>query len=569
MKGNNTNVRSYRGFIWVVMSAMLVTAYLGNLPQIYGFATNPELPGISRLLQSPVHLADDVMISLRTGYILNETGRPAFNVGDLAQPSTSYVTPYLFAVLLNVFPENIAVMAFAFLGLLAVALTAGVIYWFSASTPYALLLIIAIVSTKTNFLYGLNGWDHLFQGLCMVLGACLSLTAKKSRLHMLAVSLLLVLGTLFRPDGALISLAVLYVLYLSVGNFKRFIFWAALPFIVCMVSVATINYLQFGHLTPTTSRLKLGASPSINYAIDYAFTNGVLNYTALTLFFVIVLFYFIFYKVIANRKFFVLFAACVGTGIVALYNSDVFPGARMFWMPVCVLVATMAFFDVNLFRLDLVRLRSCCNLSPVRFSQVYLEEALGSAKLKIRLLLGALILALLGSNALKSVTAANEVADSALAQQFVLAQWIRKSLDPADGAIGFFFLGVSYHLPGFEIADFLGKADERIATSEVKWGPPGHNKWDIDKSLDAWQPQAILPSSPSYPKFKGQKTDLKQYLERRDDYAFWADLYSNERIASLYSYCFVPSPRSGVTDQWGLFIRKDIVKRHLASLQCI
>jgi len=72
---------------------------------------------------------------------------------------------------------------------------------------------------------------------------------------------------------------------------------------------------------------------------------------------------------------------------------------------------------------------------------------------------------------------------SPTAQQFVISKWIEKNLDPKDGAIGFYYLGVSYHLPTFEIADFLGKADEVIAISSVKWGPPGHNKWDTEKTL--------------------------------------------------------------------------------------
>src|SRR6185503_15176242 len=122
---------------------------------------------------SPVRLSDDVMISFRSGYILLERGMPAFNRADVAQPSTSYVAPYLFAGLLKSLRPNFAIIFYALLGLFSVAGTAAVIVWYSRSTTNALLLVLLLLSTSTNLTFTLNGWDHLFQGFFLAFAAAL------------------------------------------------------------------------------------------------------------------------------------------------------------------------------------------------------------------------------------------------------------------------------------------------------------------------------------------------------------------------------------------------------------
>ena len=90
------------------------------------------------------------------------------------------------------------------------------------------------------------------------------------------------------------------------------------------------------------------------------------------------------------------------------------------------------------------------------------------------------------------------------AQQLAVADFIMKRLSPTDGAVGVFYLGaVSFALPEFEIADFLGKADEQIAQLNPKWGPPGHNKWNIELTL--------RKSNPA--RFQAQTEELKQRFD--------------------------------------------------------
>jgi hypothetical protein len=153
----------------------------------------------------------------------------------------------------------------------------------------------------------------------------------------------------------------------------------------------------------------------------------------------------------------------------------------------------------------------------------------------------------------------NLIYGSPTAQQYVIARWIDANLRPGDGSIGFFFLGVAYDLPRFEIADFLGKADESIAVSKVKQGPPGHNKWDIDKTLAKWKPQAIVPAGPSDPALAETRENARRHAP---------DLLFNDTISKDFTYCYVPDSTAGVHDRWGFFLRRDIAALHLDQLRC-
>jgi hypothetical protein len=151
------------------------------------------------------------------------------------------------------------------------------------------------------------------------------------------------------------------------------------------------------------------------------------------------------------------------------------------------------------------------------------------------------------------------VETSAVAQQYVIARWIDANLRSKDGPIGFFYLGVSYELPSFEAADFLGKADEAIATLKAKQGPPGHNKWDLDRTLTKWKPQAIVPPGPIDP-------NLAETRENSHKHA--PDLLLNQQIATDFQYCYVPASEFGVVDRWGFFVRDDVAAQHAGQLRC-
>jgi len=505
------------------------------------------------------------MITLRSSYILRERGIPAFNRIDVAQPSTSYIAPYLFACLLKLLQPNVAIVFYALLGLFSVAGTAAIIVWYSRSTTNALLLVLLLACTSTNLTFALTGWDHLFQGLFLAFATALSLNPGMTSRRMFAVSIFLVLVTLFRPDGLILSLGILSVLYLASTRPRQFLFFGASPYIVLLGAALALNFHQFGHLTPTTARLKLGAAPSLAYIVKYIVANGILSYSALTLFVMLTVFYFAFSNTIPRAKGLIVISCCLVTTTIALYNSDYLSGARMIWSPVCELAVLIAVSSPALFSSSKHRLKELLDIAPMYRRQPSASPSPYAAA-GFRALLAFMAVVVIGSEASfiaqrhkNAVISPDSFYESPHAQQFFISQWIASNLAPTDGSIGFFHLGVSYDLPQFEIADFNGVADESIARLKAKAGMPGHNKWNVDKTLDKWNPQAIVPGGP---------IDPTRPETRANSLSHAPYLLSNSKIVENYAYCYVPDSDAGMRDRWGFYLRKDIATRHLDQLRC-
>jgi cell shape-determining protein MreC len=67
-KMKKTNLLFYR-FLIIFTIIFISSLYIiknGQLPGIYGFATDSNQSNMQRLFSAPIHLSDDVMISLRT-----------------------------------------------------------------------------------------------------------------------------------------------------------------------------------------------------------------------------------------------------------------------------------------------------------------------------------------------------------------------------------------------------------------------------------------------------------------------------------------------------------------------
>jgi hypothetical protein len=547
--------------------ACIFTVACASWPDIYAFARTSQPRTPRHLLNSPVRLSDDVMITLRSSYILRERGIPAFNRVDVAQPSTSYIAPYVFAGLSKLLRPNLAIVFYALLGLFCVAGTAAVIVWYSRSTINALLLVLLLLCTSTNLTFALNGWDHLFQGFFLAFAAALSLKPGMSSPRMVAVSILLVLGTLFRPDGLIISLGILAVLFLSSAflsssGVPRFVIFGAVPYILLTSSALALNLHQFGHFTPTTARLKLGGATT-GYILKYIVANGVLSYSALTLLVMLTVFYFAYARTMPKAKGLIVISCCLVTAAIALYNSDYLSGARMVWTPVCVVAVLIAISSPALFSSSRHRLKELLDIAPV-----YRRQPLASPYAKVRLraflafvavVVAGSLVSLIAQRHKSAVISQESFYESSTAQQFFVSQWIAKNLSPSDGSIGFFVLGVSYDLPRFEIADFNGVADEAIATNKAGNGMPGHNKWDVSKTLAKWNPQAIVPGGP---------IDPTRPETRANSLTHAPYLLSNSKITTEYAYCYVPDSDAGMPDEWGFYIRKDIAARHRDQLRC-
>ena len=92
---------------------------------------------------------------------------------------------------------------------------------------------------------------------------------------------------------------------------------------------------------------------------------------------------------------------------------------------------------------------------------------------------------------------------------------------------------MSFYLPNFEVANFLGKANEDIAKTLVKWGPPGHNKWGVKTSLDKWKP-AVVPFPGDIAQLSA--SELNANLNQKLDWEFWND-YALGSKRNGYIFC--------------------------------
>jgi hypothetical protein len=528
-----------------------------------------------------VHLADDVMISLRAGQLLMETGTPSFNRTDLSQPSTSYLAPYLFAGLSCLLATSTAVIAYAVLGLLAGGATLAAIAFRSTSPALALASVVALASTRTNMIYTLNGWDHLFQAFFLTTAALIVLRNKLAGSDMFKVSLAVTLGSLFRPDGLFITIGIIAAAYFSADRKRTFFLYCLMPTIVLAVLFLLANWLQFSFLTPTTARLKIGAAPSLDYILKYVSRNSISSFTAATVAIASLAIYATFRRKLYDNKHFWIICTSVLTCLLSTYNSDVFIGARMFWTPACVMVATICITDPagteNLagslrrltptFHAIIGKILKRTTILKYHFSYI-------SSPKSLMLIGGLSAIALIALPKIllryeESIIRIDRGNLPVTFKQLLIADWIANNLSPSNGAIGLFYLGIGFHLSAFEVADFLGKADEMIATKPIRWGAPGHNKWDIDATLHKWAPQAIISGSRDFPRTESEIKTARAMITERRDYAFLQDFVLNERLARDYVRCYILTLPYGVKDEWGILMKRSIVGKLSSHLACI
>jgi hypothetical protein len=560
-----TPAPSSRRWLAVVAVTGLASAYTllrGVWPQVFTFATDPAGSLASRLLSAPIHLSDDVMVTLRSGEILLQTGAPAFNRTDLAQAATSYLAPYVYAALSVVLPSNLAVAAFAVAGFGAVVATFALIMASARSLINGAILVTALALTVTNLEFALNGWDHLLQGLLFAVAVVLALGRPPTTGRLIAISLLAAGGSLARPDGVILAAAVLWVAIVRTEvPRKRALTPLLVPFAVAVGGMLALNYLQFGYLTPTTARLKAGAAPSITYILDYFTTSSIGSYTALTLLIILLVVVIAFRRALPLASVLPLSAGSFVTAAVAVVNSDFFPGARMFWVPAVVLAVTLG-----------MTLPGIVRTGPAfpTDDEGRIETRL-SPRAEWVVTVAVLVVALGASTALGlkgAVVSKEALGGSRTAQQFLATQWANTALAPDDGSVGVFFAGEAFHVLDFEAADFLGKADEMIATTTPQWGPPGHNKWDIEATLEKWRPQLILPTidqDPLDPESDAIAADWRANLRT---HGYVADLITSPTIRADYSYCRVPDPTGRTEATVDVLLRNDVAERLAGQVTC-
>ena len=140
-----------------------------------------------------------------------------------------------------------------------------------------------------------------------------------------------------------------------------------------------------------------------------------------------------------------------------------------------------------------------------------------------------------------------------LASQAVLAEFLRARIRPEDGQIGLFALGaLSYYMPDYKFADFLGKADSVIAAEPPKWGAIGHNKWDYPYTL-SHRNVSVIPSNLMDPKAAALA------LQKHEDFGFVAAFQLDPYLHAHYT--FMSAQQIGAPGSIGLLVRNDLVSR--------
>jgi hypothetical protein len=475
------------------------------------------------------------MITMRVAWFFNEHGIPAYNKSDLAQPATSYLLPILVGPLFSIFSDNVVVLIVSAIGALAIAAVAALVVH-RQSNWVGVGLAVAFLFNASVLRYMYTGWEHLLEAL-LVVSVFLLAERKRGTPDFVLIGILAALAVLMRIDAVFLVIPILLCLLVQ-RHTRQSARISAWLFVSIGGAYGLLQYAWFGWLTPTTARLKAGSLPSI----DFALNTWLSTLTAGSASLVILLTVAVASRLLLRKADLLTISAVAGVLLNYIYCfivSDIFPAGRMYIAPLALLIIALS--------------RHQWQEMTASKSHMILTCAAAVAGLGVTVFFATTAVPV-SLFRIKVEAPLQAQGTSAHAEQSVLANYIRDHFRPDDGAIGLFYLGeVSFRLKQFEVADFLGKADEMIAREPVKFGPPGHNKWDIDKTLSKWEP-AVIPFWSSFALMP--LAELRAQVERKVYFAFVPDLAANETIREKYIFC---KPYDLLT--WGIYVRADLWPR--------
>ncbi|MCP1650444.1 hypothetical protein [Pseudomonas nitroreducens] len=540
--------------LFSLLAALVIAALPGLifpslLPSVVYLGNDTALPFWTDPSLTRVLLPDDVMITLRAAYFLWESGSPVMNHTDTAQAATSYLMPLILAPLFSVLSFNGVVVATSLIGVFSIALTAILIYGNSPANK-RVIITAAFLTNATTLYYFYSGWEPLLQALLVSIFFLLALGKERSSTGLALTGVIGALAVLARADSIFLALPVILCLAVD-GTKERRKLIPLITFAIIGAGYAVLQFHWFHTLTPTTARLKAGSLPPFDYSLNYFL--GLLTFGGAAL--VIPL---IFMTRIGDLRNASRIHAYAIAGIIASYIycfvvSDVFAAGRMYIAPLAfaaIVCATLPQSQQPLLTRAIQHLGAISIIAVALLSFYWMPKAGIQEKIEmpfVRIKGGE-------SNQIVIKYLNPRISEgSAAAEQVALSYYIENNLTPQDGSIGLFYLGTGYQIPKFEVADFLGKADESIARTSPKWGPPGHNKWDIDKTIDKWNPAAI-------PLSMGIALQAPDVLERQlaahNPFTFWNDLFLNKKVREGYTFC------APVSTIWtGLLVRNDVYTR--------
>lgn len=397
------------------------------------------------------HTLDDPMITLRVARVMAEHGVPYFNPTEPVAANTSLFWPILLAPVYLVIEDPQAAIFGIFLG--SSALWIGMSIWTAAqlqglATRIAVLVALAFGPWAVR--YGGSTWEHVPQAALVTVGLALYWRGPDCLRTSLIAFWLLALSFVMRPDSAVLIGGFWLIAFLRLPGAERGRFvLLTLPAVVIPAAYLAGMWAAYGSFVPNTYYLKLddgvqGVANGIAYVLS-PYRSGPVPGMIVALIFAS--------PWLAGRERIILGLACLHLAYVVRVGGDVFPFGRFFLVLMPVLSLILANVLSRLTVVVPLALAAAAAIWPLanpgylRDSDIYAERITG----------------LVG-----------------------IAQILNTAIKPGEGSIGLHHLGIGYHMPEHHIVDFLGKADPVIAKMPPKQGRIGHNKWDYDYSLSAY-----------------------------------------------------------------------------------
>lgn len=492
-------------------------------------------------------VADDSMITLRVANNFAHHLGPYFNAGERTAANTSLFWPMLLSPAFRVYTDLARTVAIlSVLSAACASLTLALVVLFAGNFRTALSSGITLLLLPGLSEYGASVWEHIPQMLLVTLAfqVFLGWVPRIHEAYRIEVCLmLLAFAFLLRPDTLPLAVAVV------AGSLLYRLRWTALTTAASAVFALTvIGYLLLHHhlydsFVPNTYYLKVrfGAA-SIRAGLTYVAVS--VKQSVIPLFILALGFLSVCYR---RRDFFqvkesiVVAALFLQTAYIVCVGGDVFLYGRFFFLvgPIATTLLWKKFWQ------------------GLPDGTSYEKRVLVST-LVITTTVSALCISLVqtskGLNSLTTFQAGFSTPEvQPYANQVVLAEYLRSRVKPEDGQIGLFALGaLSYYLPEYKVADFLGKADKMIAHEPVHWGPIGHNKWDFVHTLRD-RNVSVIPFT-----MRGNQ-EARQAVAKHEDFSF-ADAFQLDPYLFAH-YTYRSSEQLHTPGTEGLFIRNDLLSR--------
>jgi hypothetical protein len=486
------------------------------------------------------YVLDDSMITLRVASNFARGGGPYFNVGEHTAANTSLFWPLFLSLRFHHgigLPD--AVLSLSHFSSLLCLVIFGVVALSAESNIAAYMVLFLLVISPCFLEYGPSIWEHIPQSLFVTLAICIYLR-KISFIKVWreeSALLLLSLAFLVRPD-TLPLLAIFFALALFKLYRQRS--WISVVSICSCLSLIglyfALHHHFYGTFAPNTYYLKVAFGlASIKTGVHYLKQSAFQCIVPLLIAYLALFSFGRKRTTLASDK---LVIACFILQVcyIVVVGGDVFLFGRFFVL--LAPITCLLFCE----RLTHLTSRDYGKISAAFVIIIYGIIAFSHFRESIADI---------------QVSTGREILlkEDAQAAQASMVEFLQKNLSPEDGQIGLCWLGtLSYYMPQYKFADFLGKADSHIAHEDPKWGPVGHNKWDIEYSLVAHHISAI-PIEPS----EADYDSAVQVMHSKRPFGFWAAIVTDPYTRTHYTYL---SPNElNIPSTWGLLVRNDLIPR--------